>query len=285
MSGPANHTENPATGQEVKHEKVRHYSVILCRGEYPAAIVAEDEYELAMRQIGIPDVHHVPLLQFKFENESTLLQELSDDDKFEGLILTSPRAVEAIARVAPMQLIDRWSRKQNFTVGPKTAVRAHVAGLTRKLHQEVPGNSRILALSIVKQLEERYSREIRFLMPCSCIARDELPDILREHGFTLTTVPAYDTKPAIDSHGRLSAAITTAASEKVLIVFFSPSNVNAVSQHLKTAKFEKEIFYVSIGQATSAALESSGMPAICTSALPTAESLAQTILSAITADS
>lgn len=288
MSGQANHTGNdPTCGQEDKKEKVRHFSVILCRGEYPAAetsTTAEDEYESALRQIGIRDVHHVPLLQFQFVNQSTLLHELSQHDNFEGLILTSPRAVEAISRIAPLHLIDRWSRKQNFTVGPKTSARAHEVGLTRKLHQEVAGNSRILALSIVKQLEGRDSREVRFLMPCSGIARDELPLILREHDFAVITVPAYDTNPAIDAHERLSSAIAGATTKKVLIVFFSPSNVNAVSQHLKSAKFEKEISFVSIGHTTRSALESSGMPAICTSALPTAESLAETILTAITAD-
>ena len=288
MSSQTNHAANHSSaGEKGKDEKVRHYSVILCRGEYPAAettAAADDDYELAIRQIGISDVHHVPLLQFHFENQQTLLKELHDDGKFEGLILTSPRAVEAVARVATADLIDRWSRKHNFTVGPKTAMRVHQIGLTRKLRQEVAGNSRILALSIVQQYVDQDSSGIRFLMPCSSIARDELPLILREHNFSVTVIPAYDTIVASDAHVRLSTVIGNAANDNVLIVFFSPSNVNAVSAHLKDTNYGKKILYVAIGHTTTSALESCSMPAICTAALPTAESLAQTIFSAIGAD-
>lgn len=276
MSQTTNHTHVPE--QDSTDQKVRQYSVILCRGDRQAVAEAADDYESALTAIGISDVRHVPLLEFTFRHEDRLLEHLNDDEKFEGLILTSPRAAEAVSRVANSETRNRWSRKKKvFTLGPKTAARAHADGLTRKLHQEIAGNSRILATSIVKQYEDEDSVKINFLMPCSSIARDELPVILRDHGFTVTIVHAYDTVARQDAHEVLEATIKSLKSENVIIVFFSPSNVDAVVHHLKQTKCDKRLFYASIGSTTTSALESHDMPVTCTSVLPTAASLAQTI--------
>ena len=273
-----------ADGQS-SDQKVRPYSVILCRGEVrsPASIDdPEDEYEKSLHAIGMSDVRTLPLLRFQFRDQQLLMEKLNRCDDYTGLILTSPRAVEAIREVATTDLLIQWSRKEVFTVGPKTAKLAHAIGLTNRKHEEVAGNSKILALAIVKLYESKHG--IRFLMPCSSIARDDLPLILSQNQIQVDQVFAYDTIPTDDAPQRLESAVRQAVNSNVFVVFFSPSNVNAVGDVLRLLCPSKKVSFVCIGPTTGAALESKGLPFICNSAQPNAESLAKTILTTIQSD-
>ena len=287
MSDPASHaaTADPSPEGE-KAGKVRPYSVILCRGESPESAsdaATGDEFASLFRVKGFSDVRSVPLLRFHFINQQVLERELDRDAAYSGLILTSPRAVDAVANIMTASQAVRWREKQNFTLGPRTSARAFASGLTRRLHQEVAGNSRILALSIVKQLQEQDGGSWRFLMPCSSLARDELPMILRQHHVHVETIAAYETQGAPDAWDRLRSAVTEAAFDDVLLVFFSPSGVNSVADRLSPCFGDKKLSFVTIGPTTAAALESLELPVLCVASLPSAQTLAREVEAAVTA--
>ena len=85
----------------------------------------------------------LPVLTFEVVQTIKLALHLQRPDAFSGLVLTSPRAVAALAEQAP--LLWGWKTKPTYCVGPATAARATALGLTTK--GEDAGNGSIMRLA------------------------------------------------------------------------------------------------------------------------------------------
>lgn len=266
------------------HEVRESTAVILCRGDV-SSVDDDDEYLTSLKSAGFRCVKHIPLLHFSFIGQQELLRQLSGcHQQYDGLIFTSVRAVTAIKRCLTdgdqltQCLSDNWRRKGVFCVGPKTCCEVEERlGLIPTLSNEM-GNSIVLAESIVNFYSPKS--HVNLLMPCSSSAHDELPSILSHHGLNVNQVHAYDTLPIRDAEDLLIRTIKEFPNmERILVVFFSPSNVKAVSPSLVSLCLQDNpsVLFVAIGPTTEKAIKQLSVPVFCVSSKPDPISLCDSI--------
>jgi uroporphyrinogen-III synthase len=210
-----------------------------------------DPYEAALRARGLDPVC-VPVLRYTFENAPRLRAAVTDE-RLGDLVLTSPRAVEALARLG---LRRGWAGRSAWTVGAETARRARRLGLSTR--GESAGSAERLGAEI---RAARPERDLLFV--CGDRRRDVLPDELRAGGLGFREIEAYRT------HLRPPPILTGEAPR--VIGFFSPSGVEAA---LSDAAFPWHARRIAIGPTTAAALDEAGYPAGATAEQPTPESCA-----------
>ena len=104
-------------------------------------------------------------------------------------------------------------------IGPKTAEAVRNHGIRLDL---VPGEYR--AEAILDGLDSEELENTRFLLPRAMVARDILPDTLRERGAHVDVVPTYETVLPSGPTGELAAALD--AGEVDCITFTSSSTVS-----------------------------------------------------------
>jgi uroporphyrinogen-III synthase len=261
-------------------------AIMVCRGDSASE---DDEYILALRDVGFETVRHLPLLEFSYRDSTKFMKMLEDKDfNHHGIIFTSPRSVFAlenfIMKTPPLMELLRDRLKFVFAVGPRSSLEVEKKlGLKVSITEpEKAGNSKILAESILEFLKNNRIEETKFLMPCSSSAHDDLPNILTSHGVTVTRIPIYDTFPASDSPERLSNSLHELSSfTTVLLVFFSPSNVKSVSSlllNLKKDETPQKVHFVAIGPTTESCLRDLSLAVFCVSPKPNPQSLSQAIL-------
>ena len=64
----------------------------------PADDQEKDPYEKILEEEGY-NVNMVPVLEFQFSNEETLITRMKSPDEYDGMIITSKRAAEAVKNV------------------------------------------------------------------------------------------------------------------------------------------------------------------------------------------
>jgi len=119
---------------------------------------------------------------------------------FTGLILTSPRSVEAVKEAA-VHLPDGWKQKRHYCVGIQTRDTAiRLLGDLPNLTGEQCGNAINLSEVILKELPRGGPP---LLFPCSSLKMDILPRILKENDIALEATTAYVTV----AHPQLEEAV------------------------------------------------------------------------------
>lgn len=79
-----------------------------------------DKYELLLKSENF-EVRQIKTLDFKFKNLDELRAKLKQSTEFSGLILSSPRCVQAVQMTnANSNCITEWKAKSNFVVGEAT---------------------------------------------------------------------------------------------------------------------------------------------------------------------
>lgn len=80
-----------------------------------------DKYEILLLENGF-SVTHCRTLIFEFKNVDQLGKYLKDESKYEGIIFSSPRCVQAIylAVKDKQDMLNSWQSKHNFVVGEIT---------------------------------------------------------------------------------------------------------------------------------------------------------------------
>lgn len=220
---------------------------------------APDPFEEAFRAQGF-QVLSIPVLEFSFVNKDALRYVLAEPDVYGALLITSPRAVEALAQVFPyIEQPDLWRSKKTYVVGPGTAAGMRALGFHPE--GEDTGSAEVLAPVI-----EHQDKPILFL--CGNRSRDVLPKRLQAAGIPYVSLCVYET------HLRTDLDFTQVESPDWL-VFFSPSGVEAV-QHASGIDWERTR-KAAIGLTTAQALEEAGWPPEAVAEQPTPESLAQAI--------
>lgn len=184
---------------------------------------------------------------------------LAHPEAYGGLILTSPRAVEAVRRLG--QLLEAWRTHPVYAVGPRTAEAARALGL-RPCGQE-SGTGINLAHFILTQ--PRPKRPLLFL--CGARRSEELPMLLRQEGIPLEECVVYDTRPIIPN-------VPTAAPLPDWVVLFSPSAWESARQ---LSLDWSRVRIAAIGPTTAQALRQQQVRVDAVAAKPTPEGLLQAL--------
>ncbi len=233
----------------------RRPTILLLR--HPGALGAEDPYCAAFEAVGFR-ARCVPVLRFERAHEAALSERLAHPARYGGLVLTSPRAAEAVQAGD----LTAWRSKPAFVVGPATAAVMRALGL--RPEGEQAGEAEALAEFIVLH---RFDRPLLFL--CGDRRRDVLPDRLRAAAVPFEELVVYRTLPEAGALGGL------AACPPDWVAFFSPSGVEAA---LAAPGFPwNRVSRAAIGPTTAAALRAAGHPAAAVAAEPTPDALAAAV--------
>jgi uroporphyrinogen-III synthase len=131
---------------------------------------------------------------------------------FHLILFTSKHAVAFLKEAFPHATQYKISCA---AVGRATAKAAEEAGFKVDLvaeQEKAEGLARIVA--------RQYAAKAKVLLPCSAIAREELPRIMKKAGFSVTVAPLYEPVP-MNSPDDLDVLLKEAGT----ILFFAPSQV------------------------------------------------------------
>jgi len=214
----------------------------------------------------------VPALTFSFINLDRLHEALQFDEKFSGLVLTSPRSVEAVRHCfvsLTEPVCSKWSTKYTFVVGNATSLAAKNIGL--KPSGSDCGNASLLAPFIENELNSLSEKERCLLMPCGQLALETLPNALHSHGIQVECLTVYETivEPLLEDH--LKNFVKTQGCP-AYIVFFSPSIVRFSHTILdRLGLLQNSVQLVAIGPSTENEMKTTLGRVSGTAAKPTAE--------------
>jgi uroporphyrinogen-III synthase len=204
-----------------------------------------------------------PVLRFDFPHQAELADRLQRHREYGGLVVTSPRAVRALAMVFDGHPSWRaaWTEQPAFVVGPKTASALRAEGFAPE--GETSGSAAAL-VSVIANKE--VDKPLLF-----CVGnrrRDTLPDGLTDAGIPFEEVEVYVTRTRDD------VALPDGARADWLI-FFSPSGIEAIRQSPGVAASTFRIG--AIGPTTGAALREAGWMPEAVASEPTPEALVDAV--------
>lgn len=213
-------------------------------------------------------------LSFQFKNISELIEKLKISEKYEGIILTSPRAVKAIEQVVKSdpEVLDSWKLKSNFSVGEATSSLAeNLLGMPTKGQES--GNAQKLSEIMIEEFKDKSSK--KFLCPSGNLRLGILERNLNEKSMFIDYVEVYETI----SHPSLKSSIEKLKNEKQdYFVFFSPSGVDFSLQFFNQHAIDLDpIKIIAIGPSTSKSLKENGLICFAECSKPTPESLLETL--------
>jgi len=221
-----------------------------------------DPYEEKLHEAGFA-CSSIPVLRFEFVHEEELRQALEHPRNYGGLIVTSPRAVEAMAQAMtwlPTENVS-WHARPVFAVGPSTASELRQIGF--EPIGEESGSGAALAQTI---LHHQFEKPLLYLIGSR--RRDELPTSLRENNIDFIELCVYRS---------IERANLELSSQSVpdWVVFFSPSGVEAVQ---RDGGWDlRDIRVAAIGRTTADALRSTGVEVHAMASEPTPEAVAQAV--------
>ncbi len=237
--------------------------VLITRSPHQASSLAE-----ALRTLGAEPVM-VPAIELAEPTSFAVLDAaLSRLEVFDWVLFTSANAVEVFAQRAGGRL---GAVRRVAAIGAATARAVEAAGLRVDL---MPAQA--VAESFVEALQpfmyQEDGRAARFLLVRAEVAREYLPEALREAGAEVTIAQAYRNVIPEASVEAVRALFRSRESWPDVITFTSSSSATNLLALLEVArlKLPVEVLRVSIGPVTSRTLEDAGYP-------PHAEAEAATI--------
>ena len=243
------------------------YSILLMKAtsspEDDEPDTSPNEYERLLSQLGCK-VSFIPPLQFEFVNIDILKDKFRQPDKFSGVVLTSPRSVDACQTafdgIKDKSNLDTWLKsKYCYTVGPSTAQKAKDL-LSWSSNQIRGGHECGNSLSLSSCIKEDYTDNANLthknvlLYPCGNLKRETLAhEVEKSKNVELDIVTCYKTA----ANNQLEELIRQVSedNEKIdIIVFFSPSGVKFCWDLLQKY-IRSNPKYIAIGPTTMASLK------------------------------
>lgn len=212
----------------------------------------------SLRSLGA-SVVEIPFIEIRkpqsFQSLDAALRNLKS---YDWLILTSVNGVEALwERRKKLRLTRKsFQHLQIAAIGPATKRALLKSGLKVKMVPE-----EYVAESVVRGLRDKV-RGKRVLLVRAKVARDVIPDELREAGAEVDVVEAYETVVPQKSRERLRALMKNATRRPHLVTFTSSSTARNFAELLGPAATEslKDVQLASIGPVTSATLRELQLP-------------------------
>jgi uroporphyrinogen-III synthase len=212
-----------------------------------------------LRRLGAT-VIEIPFIEIRKPRSFKPLDEvLRSLGNYDWLILTSVNGVEAMwDRMAKLRLTKTsLAATRIAAIGPATRKAIEKRGA--KVHV-VP--KEYVAESVVRSLKNKVKGK-RILLVRAKVARDVIPNELRQAGARVDVVEAYETVTPESSRKRLQAALENPRRRPNVVTFTSSSTARNFSELLgsrrKGAKKLNGILMASIGPVTSATLRQLGM--------------------------
>ncbi|MBI5493695.1 MAG: uroporphyrinogen-III synthase [Deltaproteobacteria bacterium] len=187
---------------------------------------------------------------------------------YAGVLLTSPRAVDAVAGRVP-------AGTPVAVLGGGTRTRARTAGFTRFINAEDTADGASLAGLLVTGGNVRGAR---YLLPTSQVSRADAAEALRAHGAAVDVVEAYRTQPAPALPHAAMAALAAGTVEGV--VCMSPSAVDALCALVSTEILGR-LVRAAPGRTTAQAWAHHGLPAQAIAEKPDADGLTRALAAAL----
>lgn len=230
--------------------------------------VSED-YQKAFADSEI-EVLFVEPLQFTFINTELLNEKLQQD--YDGLILTSPRAIEAVSKCWDPTKFIQWNTKRIYTVGDVSRQRINLL-----LGLEALGHTSGNAENLAKLISNENGKSSKFLFPCGNLRSEVMPNILQAAEILVDALTVYETMENENLQKEL-VELNESAEEPYCLVFFSPSGCEYVHRRLKTFSNKlSSIPHFAIGNSTAHKIENFGVEIAGVAARPKAESIVEAV--------
>lgn len=219
--------------------------IVVTRSRTQASVLSDQLKRAGAEVIELPTIQIQPM-----EDQSPIDREIAEIEKYDGLVFTSVNSVDIF--MERLMVSDKDTRALYMTriivIGGETARRLGHYGLKADL---IPG--RFTSEGVVEAVKNcgKCAQGKHFLIPGSLIARDVIPEGLREMGAKVDAVPIYENRlPEYDSR-----IIDSVFGENPdLVTFTSSSTVNNLADILESCgkgHYLKSIKGASIGPITS----------------------------------
>ncbi|XP_053614488.1 uroporphyrinogen-III synthase-like [Plodia interpunctella] len=215
------------------------------------------------------EVVFVEPLQFSFINLDQLKEKL-DQDLFDGLILTSPRAIEAVAKCWDPAKFVLWNTKRIYSVGHTSCQR-----ISMLLGLEAIGGTSGNAQNLAKIIISENSKPHKFLFPCGSLRSETLPTMLSEADMTVDAITVYETK---ENENLRKDLMELNESAPTCMVFFSPSGCEYIYRQLQTFNNRLSVLpHFAIGNSTAHKIENLGLEIAGVATQPVPESVMESV--------
>jgi len=205
-----------------------------------------------------------------WENCDRVIWKLAE---YQGVCFTSKNSVtkfvERIRTLRP-QAVDTLATRNIYAVGIKTRSALESSGFPVVAS---PANASAKELAAILQPHQIQGAKILF--PKSQIARDELPNQLREMGASVDEVIVY--KTVVPENGNINHVLQLLTNHKIdCITFFSPSSVTNCAEIFNLELLSYPLIAV-IGTTTAETASQIGLSKIVIAQQATAEGVAKSI--------
>lgn len=221
--------------------------ILITRARHQAGLLAEALEALGAEVLRLPTIEIIP--PETYAHLDAVLEVISG---FDWLIVTSANGAAAIEdRMRFLQIpAERLKHLQVAAIGPATAVAVGRIGL-----EVAAMPDEYVAEAVVTMLQERVVGR-RVLLARAAVARDVIPEQLREHGADIHVVEAYRTVIPGDSIEQVRELFVEGKPLPDAVTFTSSSTVNNFFGLLAEAKMDRPqgLRAVSIGPVTSRTL-------------------------------
>lgn len=194
-------------------------------------------------------VETITSIDFVYKNINLLFEKLSMSNEYDGMIFTSPRAVNALEKVDKL-LLNEWKvKKFNYSVGESTAKLVEKL-LDIETKGSEAGNAQKLSELIINDYCDKTDMKKKLLFPCSSLKQDILGKNLKAQSIDLDIIEVYETiqHPALENSIKNLTKID-------FIVFFSPSSVNFLLPIFSKHKIDlNDVKIIAIGPSTEKCL-------------------------------
>ncbi|KAI8419681.1 hypothetical protein MSG28_008371 [Choristoneura fumiferana] len=217
------------------------------------------------------EVIFVEPLHFTYVNLAELDEKLNDKG-YTGLIVTSPRAVEAAAQRWTVGKFEVWRARRLYAVGAASARQAR-----GRLGLDVRGAAAGSAAALADLVLAENTDPAKFLFPCGNLSSETLPDMLQSKGISVDSLTVYETK---ENENLREELIKLSALECSLccMVFFSPSGCEYIHRQLQTfSNGLTQLPYFAIGNSTAHKIENLGVEIAGVAEKPTPESITESV--------
>ncbi|KAK9253591.1 tetrapyrrole biosynthesis, uroporphyrinogen III synthase [Lipomyces tetrasporus] len=251
--------------------------IIFLKNPNPDA--SSDTYALSAKS-SCYDSCFLPILSHGFVDQSGLrayiadLAAVADQTPIDALIITSQRAVEAVAS-ALLESSDSTAEYilslPLYTVGPATAALVQSHGFSKIYGGAEAGNGSVLASQIVSAQPRRcvfFTGETR---------RDVIPVTLCENGIECIERVVY-ASTSIEGVEDQFMNVLSSTEDAVWTVFFSPAGAESIARYI--ARNRRTTKVAAIGPTTEGFLLQNGVTPDAVSRKPDPQSLLQGILEA-----
>ncbi len=221
-------------------------------------------------------IYHWPTFSIEPpEDLDSISESLNNLTGYNWIIFASPRAVEAVAAIIQPLLPEVSAGPRIAAIGKSTARALEENGWPVHFIPE-----KYTGEALVKEFGERdWARDAKILFPAGSIARETIPEGLRQLGAHLNQVTVYVNKPAALNRQLCLQQIENGAID--VVTFASPSAVESLQLSLEERGFsllKRTSEAVAIGPSTAEALEETDWPPAATADPSTLEGLAEAVV-------